>query len=773
MATSTPTYAESDVEFAPASSFPLTYGNDEVEFAEPSSKSNPPSYSTSDVEFAPPAPGSQSAPSLTGEQAATRKLADAEFNRIARGPIDLNAPLDNAQPLPAPSLGPAPVQSVDDREANRLLPNQAQYVTHAAVPQPKTLGDLITNDKSGFTTDVVPGAPVHLEQPETPRQAADATAMPDTDAVPDISPEYTRQGFSTNASGNVVDAGGEPIGKPIEDFGPTMKAAALQLRDGLAQLAPALAGMSDAPGASPELAASAFSTDDGKEGLTKVLNSSMQLSVPLLAIELTRNPAAAQMLMTGIYGGMITGSAARKISQALGGSQSTQDLSETVGGLVGGTLFGGAAEKYAGAGAEKPPLVAPPKDPIEAAPLPQSSNDAGQDVATHPAGKVTGIDVHTGLPLVDRTQPSEVQLAVHGENLPPQMGEAGRMSPEAEAASAQAATATATNATGEDNSGDGTAAKKLARVVATAPRTGDPAEGRYIADAVADGPGLVEQYIKDNTKNGVLNVARDAAAELFPEYVKDRAGQTTAVSTAAGMISNAAFRTALSEPPVAGKEDVRVLTASPGSGKTSGLSIPGEERVGLDVETIMDDYEGARSKMQAIFDSGRTPVIQWVFVDDPAKTVNRMIYRAAGRDGKPGIGRTVPVDYMAHAYDEVPNTLERLKQEFGDRLKIGVIDNSGPKGSAEWYPEGEGKLNHFISAARQWQGRTRCGRTRTGSSGNSNRRPLRRSRPTPRFSTTRTRRQARLRIGWSCARQRAPGTTWTRSPPAQASARSE
>jgi hypothetical protein len=809
----------------------------------------------------------------------TRAAADAEFQRIMRGPIDRNAPILGAGLPPLNPLGtpPAVKPSVDEQEANRLIPNApnpSRIVTQSAVPQPKTLGDQLLNDRLPMTTDVVPGMqePVRLQQPDTARQVADQTPMVQPTSALDqaqaTAPHYAQQFTTDPNTGVVLGSDGEPIGKPIEDFPASMKAATLQLRDGLMQLAPALVGISDLPGASPQGAVSAFASKDGQEGLTKVLNSAMQLSTPLLAIELTRNPAVAQALMTGIFAGQITGAGARKITAAMGGSQSAQDLAESAGGLAGGLAAGIGTNLLRGNPGARPEVLPPttegigaytPKTPpllsdmtVEqgdtrpqlALPAPSVEGadatakpieldpEEVQDVHTHPAGKVTAIDQHTGLPIVDRTQPSEASkdavetqlgemqakkkelraesasllqrgeddsavakqmadledkmfpleseldrravrqgqaqlagvpdgqltqgefnirhpdlvgdrigengqhadavleaiksgeldpnseraqeifqtnndnrlrkfdnryrsseaLTAQGDTLPPQTAEAGKMSPEAEAASAQAA---------------GAKPEVLAPVKPATPSTGTPGEAAYLKTASENGPALVKQYIADNSKGGVLNIAADAARELFPGYVADRTGQNADVEGAANMIADAAFRTALSVPPEPGKEAVRISVASPGSGKTTGLGTPGADQVGLNVETIGANYASLRSRVQAILDSGRQPQIQWTFVDDPAKTVERMIYRAAGHDGVPGIGRPVPVSYMIQAYDTLPDNLERLERDFGDKVNIGVVDNSGPKGSAEWYPETENKLDHFISAARQWQGRTK------------------------------------------------------------------
>ena len=790
MPTSTPSYAEDEVEFAPASSSPLTYGNDEVEFAEPSSQSNLPSYSTSDVEFAPALPGSLSTPSSTPEQMATRKLVAAEFNRITRGPIDLTRSNDFGQPRPTPFLGPAPAAapSVDDQEANRLIPNQARYVARQAVPEPQTLGDLTRNDNQPIATDVVPGAPVQLEQPATARQVADQTEVSAASALPavDISPSgpggMSRQ-FHTDPSGAVVDAGGEPIGKPIEDFGPEMRAASLQFRDGLMQLAPALANLSDAPGANPDLVASQLSSPDGRQGLTKLLNSSMQLSTPLLAYELTRNPAAANALLTGIFAGQITGAGARRISQLMGGDADAQAESETIGGMAGGIVAGGLAHG-GGEGAKPEPGAAsnagtsfeqrlaaakaswestkpqreaqaayfkaredafargeePPAPRTAGTPapeveggnrpqLPAQASEEVQEVATHPAGKVTAIDQHTGLPIVDRTQPSET-FAAKGEDLPPQTGEAGKMSPEAEAtsAAAQAKADTGTDlagrhvllqdgrlgkvdthdaATGDadvtiDGSGEkvrglaGQSLTPVAEIASPEIRTSNPGERVIAQRTVANGPQLIAQYIKNNTKNGAVQVSTDLAKEQFPEFQADPVNNDTLVAGSASALSKAVLKTLLSRPPAEGTEGVRIQTASPGSGKTNSLHFPGDSNNGIDFESLLNSPRDAVGFVQSFLDSGRNPKAHWVYVDDFKKTVDRMIARAVGHPPGSGIGRTVDLKYMADTYRGMPARLRAIREKFGDRVPIRIIDNSDAPGEAKIYNGDAGELYHWV-----------------------------------------------------------------------------
>jgi hypothetical protein len=240
----------------------------------------------------------------------------------------------------------------------------------------------------------------------------------------------------------------------------------------------------------------------------------------------------------------------------------------------------------------------------------------------------------------------------------------------------------------------GYTAEDVAPIKAKRSNTGTAQEAAFQQRVQENGPQMVADYLKANTKNGVPNIATDAAKEQFPEYVKDRTNQDRLVASAASQVADASLRTVLKKPPAPGKADVRIMTASPGSGKTTGLTTPGEGHVGLDMESILDNQADAVKKVQQIIDSGRRPTILWSYVDDPAKTVGRMIDRARR------IGRTVQLSYMAHAYSEIPNVLEHLMQHFGDQLEVQTIDNSGERGSAKLLYN-QDRTPEFISKVQQ------------------------------------------------------------------------
>lgn len=180
------------------------------------------------------------------------------------------------------------------------------------------------------------------------------------------------------------------------------------------------------------------------------------------------------------------------------------------------------------------------------------------------------------------------------------------------------------------------------------------------------------------SRHTVITISADAVKLLIPEYVKDPTGADRIVTSSAKAISDAALRTVLTLAPEPGREMVLIAVGSPGSGKTATLASLGDPAAALKIEETLDDLENARTLIQRLIDSGRKPVILWIYVDDPAKTVNRMIKRATK------IGRTDRLIDMAKAYTNVPKVLTKLHCEFRDCLKIHVADNSGAKGELKF-----------------------------------------------------------------------------------------
>lgn len=205
-----------------------------------------------------------------------------------------------------------------------------------------------------------------------------------------------------------------------------------------------------------------------------------------------------------------------------------------------------------------------------------------------------------------------------------------------------------------------------------------PAEADVIARTKRELPQMAAKYLEAHSPNGVPTVATDAAKLMFPEFKKDPMGGERTVHAAAFAVKEAALKTALAAPVDPAKRDVLITTGSPGSGKTSMQTLGGERPgVGLQVETIADDLAEFSQLIDDVLASGRRPAIEWVHVDRPGKTVNRMLDRAMGKGERPGIGRTVAVDYMAKSYADLPRVLAKVREKYGDRVTLRVIDNSG------------------------------------------------------------------------------------------------
>ncbi len=186
-----------------------------------------------------------------------------------------------------------------------------------------------------------------------------------------------------------------------------------------------------------------------------------------------------------------------------------------------------------------------------------------------------------------------------------------------------------------------------------------------------DGPALLEAYLAKETKNNITFIARDAAKRIFPEYKTDPAKNNRYSDRAASALADAARRLVLSRPSLLPRNEVILFTGAPASGKSAAGRPLNIATVEIVHETIFTSIDKARTFLMEAFDAGRIPAISLVYTNDPRINVRRMIARAIQ------IGRTVPLAFMAKTYIEVPHIVFDLSQEFGDRLRIAVTDNSG------------------------------------------------------------------------------------------------
>ncbi len=182
----------------------------------------------------------------------------------------------------------------------------------------------------------------------------------------------------------------------------------------------------------------------------------------------------------------------------------------------------------------------------------------------------------------------------------------------------------------------------------------------------------IGRAIEERTARG--QEANETLVKALPEdLIMRRLKIDRDLTAAAQRIAESAIATALSVPPEQDKEFVLICVGSPGSGKTSTISARSDSAVGLKIEQTMDEYESSQTLVQQVFDSGRQPVILWLYVDDFGKTVDRMLRRAMK------IGRADRLEEMVVSYKRVPEVLSALRKEF-PTLAIYIADNSGTRG---------------------------------------------------------------------------------------------
>jgi hypothetical protein len=203
-----------------------------------------------------------------------------------------------------------------------------------------------------------------------------------------------------------------------------------------------------------------------------------------------------------------------------------------------------------------------------------------------------------------------------------------------------------------------------------------PAELAMLTRLRDEGPALVDAYLAKETKNGVTFIARDAAKRIFPEYKANPTENNRYSDRAASALADAARRLILSRPPAMPRNEVILFTGAPASGKSAAGRPLDIATVEIVHETIFTSTDKARTFLEEAFDAGRLPAISLVYTNDPRINARRMVARAIQ------IGRTVPLSFIAKTYVEVPRIVFDLSQEFGDRLRISVTDNSGTPAEA-------------------------------------------------------------------------------------------
>jgi hypothetical protein len=224
------------------------------------------------------------------------------------------------------------------------------------------------------------------------------------------------------------------------------------------------------------------------------------------------------------------------------------------------------------------------------------------------------------------------------------------------------------------------------------PATGTDLESRLTKRVEQNGPQMVADYLKGNTKDGRTYIATDQAKHLFPEYSANPTETNDDVARPSAAIARSAEDTLLSVPPRNGKDMVRILNAAPASGKTSFIKgSTASPRVEIDREAILQDAPFARKLIDKIIASGRIPDMKVLYTTDPKVNLQRMVERAKLSR------RPVTLDYMAKAFVQVPKVAAELAKHYGDKLLMSSIDTTGDNPAVH-----EGTVEPALTVGIQW-----------------------------------------------------------------------
>lgn len=189
---------------------------------------------------------------------------------------------------------------------------------------------------------------------------------------------------------------------------------------------------------------------------------------------------------------------------------------------------------------------------------------------------------------------------------------------------------------------------------------------------------LKRQYIEANTHDGLLTIDVDAARELFPAYVKDRARFAAAVHEASSTVAKAVYADEIRKETVAGKNpDVVFMAGGTGSGKgsTREISTLGAQlkKAHLVYDSTLASFDSAVARIDLALQEGKNAIINFVLRDPIAALTQGSLPRAERS------GRTVPLREHARTHEQAPQVVAKLAKHYAgnDHVVINVISNQG------------------------------------------------------------------------------------------------
>ena len=174
----------------------------------------------------------------------------------------------------------------------------------------------------------------------------------------------------------------------------------------------------------------------------------------------------------------------------------------------------------------------------------------------------------------------------------------------------------------------------------------------------------------------------DRAREFSPDYCASKASRTRysrAVYQPAKALADEIYRREIRKGAPAEQSHILFTSGGTGSGKSTALEWLSEEphtndRYDILVDGTLSDHQAAQAKIRQALAFGHRVIVAHVFRAF-AETVRLVVRRAIER------GRAVTLDNIAATHFRSRETLFKLVEEFGTRIKVRVLENCGDEPS--------------------------------------------------------------------------------------------
>jgi antirestriction protein ArdC/phage/plasmid primase-like uncharacterized protein len=196
-----------------------------------------------------------------------------------------------------------------------------------------------------------------------------------------------------------------------------------------------------------------------------------------------------------------------------------------------------------------------------------------------------------------------------------------------------------------------------------------------VIKAVLNNPhAFLEAYRQDPRSFGGRYVASDLMKETFDVYrasPENRSRYNLPVHNSAAALADRQFRAmlAMDEPD---RQEVVFVTGIPGAGKTTTVlnstGIRAQQR--MIYEGQLSNVEQALEKIGLVLDAGLKPVIRVVHVRPEVALENTL-------ERLEKFGRGVSIGTMAQIQGGLPDSLEQIRDRFGERVQLEVYDRTG------------------------------------------------------------------------------------------------